>query len=162
MRTATLTVSMAVLLLLTVACDRTPQAERPGPEVEFVTTELTEELGLPFSEAARVGDLVFLSGMIGTRPGTLELVPGGIEPETLQTLENIRTILEAVGASREDVVKCTVMLDDIADWPRFNELYVEFFGEHRPARSALGADGLALGAAVELECTAVAPRDAGG
>lgn len=136
----------------------TGEPESVTTEVEFVTTEVTEGLGLPFSEAARVGDLVLLSGMIGNRPGTLELVPGGIEPETRQTLENVRTVLAAVGASPEDVVKCTVMLDDMGEWPRFNEIYVEFFGEHRPARSAFGSDGLALGAAVELECMAVLRR----
>ena len=125
--------------------------------MEYYASELTAGLELPFSEVVRVGDLLLLSGMIGLRPGTMELVPGGIEPESRQTLENIRMMLEAAGATPRDVVKCTVMLDDIGDWPRFNEIYVEFFGEHRPVRSALGADGLALGAAVEVECVAAAP-----
>lgn len=127
------------------------------PHVEYYASAVTAGLDLPFSEVVRVGDLLLLSGMIGLRPGTMELVPGGIGPETRQTLENIRTVLEAAGATPRDVVKCTVMLDDIADWPRFNEIYVEFFGDHRPVRSALGADGLALGAAVEVECMAAAP-----
>lgn len=95
--------------------------------------------------------------MVGTRPGTLELVPGGLEAEAGQALENIRLMLQAAGASIEDVVKCTVMLDDMSQWSAFNEVYVEFFGDHRPARSAFGADGLALGAAVEVECIAAVP-----
>lgn len=131
-------------------------AEASSDEPEFVTSDLTAGLGLPFSEVARVGETLYLSGMIGVRPGTLELVPGGIEAESRQALENIRLMLEATGASPDDVVKCTVMLDDMADWPRFNELYAEFFGDHRPVRSAFGTDGLALGAAVEIECIAAA------
>jgi len=125
-------------------------------ETEYYSSSLTEGLGLPFSEAARVGNVVFLSGMIGVRPGTLDLVPGGLEEEAWQTLENIGIILEEIGATRDDVVKCTVMLDDMAQWGRFNDIYVEFFGDHRPARSAFGADGLALGATVEVECIATA------
>lgn len=130
------------------------QPAQAAPAVEFVTSSLTEGLGLPFSEAARVGDILFISGMIGMRPGTLELVPGGLEAESRQTLENIAMILDAAGATRSDVFKCTVMLDDMSQWGAFNEIYAEFFGEHRPARSAFGADGLALGAALEVECMA--------
>ncbi|MGD8278901.1 MAG: RidA family protein [Gemmatimonadota bacterium] len=124
---------------------------------EFGTSELTAGLGLPFSEFARVGDLIFLSGMIGTKPGTLELVDGGFEAESRQALENIDLMLRAAGASRTDVLKCTAMLDDMSLWPRFNQIYGEFFGNHRPVRSAFGTDGLAIGAAVEIECIAAAP-----
>jgi reactive intermediate/imine deaminase len=109
---------------------------------------------LPFSEAVRVGSLLFLSGQLGTRPGTLELVPGGIGPETRQTLENIRAVLERHGSSLGRVVKCTVFLADIAEWAAMNEVYRTFFPEHPPSRSALGASGLALGARVEIECIA--------
>ncbi len=111
---------------------------------------------LPFSEAVLVGDTLYLSGQIGVVPGTLELVPGGIEPEARRTLENIRLVLEAHAFSLADVVKCTVMLADIAEWGTFNQVYAEFFDAGRyPARSALGANGLALGARVEVECIAV-------
>jgi 2-iminobutanoate/2-iminopropanoate deaminase len=112
--------------------------------------------GLPFSPAVRVGDLLFLSGQIGTVPGTRELAPGGIGPETRQTLENIRTVLEYAGATLADVVKCTVFLQDIAEWPAMNEVYREFFTEDPPARSAVAGSGLALGARVEIECIAAA------
>ena len=111
--------------------------------------------GLPFSEAVRVDDTLYLSGQVATQPGVLELVPGGIEAEARQVLGNIRTVLEANGLGLEDIVKCTVMLADIAEWPAFNEVYAEFFSEPYPARSAFAATGLALGARVELECMAV-------
>lgn len=113
---------------------------------------------LPFSEAVEVGGTLYLSGQIGIRPGTLELVPGGIEAEARRTMENIKTTLEAHGYSMRDVVKCTVMLADIAEWGAFNEVYRTYFTEPYPARSALGANGLALGARVEVECVAVRGR----
>ena len=110
---------------------------------------------LPFSEAARVGDTLYLSGQLGIVPGTLTLVTGGIKEEARQTMENIRTVLEAHGSSLRGLVRCTVFLADMADWPVFNEVYKTFFDGRYPARSALGASGLALGARVEVECIAV-------
>ena len=110
---------------------------------------------LPFSEAVLVQNTLYLSGQIGVLPGTLDLVPGGIQPETRQTLENIQATLERNGASMDQVVKCTVMLADITEWDAMNEVYREFFPPPAPARSALGANGLALGARVEIECVAM-------
>ena len=110
---------------------------------------------LPFSAAVRVGDMLYLSGQIGT-DGTGALVGGGIGPETRQTMENIRAVLEANGSSLDRVVKCLVMLADMAEWGAMNGVYVTFFPNHLPARSAMGASGLALGARVEIECIAVA------
>ena len=112
---------------------------------------------LPFSEAVQVGDLLFLSGQLGLKTGAMELVEGGIEAESRQTLENMRAALERVGSDLEHVVKCTIFLADIAEWPKFNEVYVGFFPNKKPSRSALAASGLALGARVEVECIAV-PR----
>ncbi len=123
--------------------------------MEHLNSDAFRELNLPFSEAVRVGEMLYLSGQIGTLPGTLELTTGGIGPETRQTLENIRDVLERSGSSLERVVRCLVMMDDMAEWPAMNEVYVTFFPGNRPARSALGADGLALGARVEIECTAL-------
>ena len=114
--------------------------------------------GLPFSTAVRVGDLVYLSGQIGVRPGTRELAPGGIGPETRQTMENIKQVLEYVGSGLDRVVKCTVFLADIADYAAMNDVYRSYFPTEPPARSALAASGLALGAAVEIECIALAGR----
>jgi len=113
---------------------------------------------LPLSEAVRVGNLLFLSGQLGLVPGTMTLVPGGIRAEARQALENMRTVLESAGSSLSEVVKCTVMLADIGDWPAFNEVYKTFFpARPQPARSAFGASGLGLGARVEIECIAVMP-----
>jgi len=105
----------------------------------------------------QVGDLLILSGKLGTLPGTMQLAPGGIKGETRQVLENIKASLEHHGAAMEDVVKCTVMLADIAEWPAFNEVYVTYFPGPKPARSAFGASGLALNGRVELECWAEMP-----
>lgn len=124
-------------------------------EVEYLNGESSEALGLPFSEAVAVGDVIILSGQLGTTPGELKLVKGGIAAETHQIFANIRRILERHGSSLEKVFKCTVMMEDIAEWPAFNDIYVTYFPGNKPARSAFGADGLALGAAVELECWAV-------
>ena len=109
---------------------------------------------LPFSDAVRVGNLLFLSGSIGVIPGTLELAPGGIRGETRQTMENIKATLEKYGSSLGEVVKCTVFLAKISDWSEMNEIYIEFFPLKPPARSALGVNGLALGALTEIECIA--------
>jgi reactive intermediate/imine deaminase len=110
---------------------------------------------LPFSEAVRVGDLLYLSGCMGVAPGTATLVDGGMTAEARQTMENIKSVLETHGSSMQKVVKCTVMLADMADWPAFNEIYVGYFDRPYPARSAFGANGLALGGRIEVECIAV-------
>jgi reactive intermediate/imine deaminase len=101
--------------------------------------------------------MLFLSGKIGTVPETGQLIEGGILPESRQVMDNIKATLEELGSSLENVVKCTVMINDIAQWGAFNEIYVEYFPGPKPARSAFGADGLALGAAIEVECWAAMP-----
>jgi 2-iminobutanoate/2-iminopropanoate deaminase len=132
-----------------------PASAQEVPAIEFLNSGKVVPTTLPFSEAVRVGDTLYLSGQIGIKPGTLELVPGGIQAEARQALENIRTSLEAHGYAMRDVVKCTVMLADIAEWATFNEVYRTFFSPPYPARSALGANGLAMKARVEVECLAV-------
>ena len=107
----------------------------------------------PFSRAVRVGELLFLAGQIGT-DASGRLVPGGIQPETRQTLENIRAELRRQGLGMDRVAKCTVFLADMSEWGRMNEVYATFFPGPKPARSAAGANGLALGARVEIECIA--------
>lgn len=109
--------------------------------------------GLPFSEAVRVGQLLFLSGELG-RDASGKIVPGGIAPETRQTLENISATLARHGSSIGQVVKVTVMLADMGEWAAMNQVYRGFFPSHLPARSAFGASALALGARVEIECIA--------
>lgn len=112
--------------------------------------------GLPFSSAVRVGSLLFLSGQIGVMPGSRTLAPGGVGPETRQTLQNIQAVLEYAGSSLDDVVKCTVFLADMSQYGAMNEAYARFFPEDPPARSTVGATALALGALVEIECIALA------
>jgi 2-iminobutanoate/2-iminopropanoate deaminase len=153
-RSACVAITGSVLL---VGC--TPAAQpAASPVIEFLTSPSAALKALPFSEAVRVGDFLFLSGQIGTAPDTAAIVPGGIAAEAKQTMENIKATLERHGASMDKVVKCTVFLADMKEWPAFNEVYRPFFPAHFPARSALGANGLALGARVEVECIAFAPR----
>jgi 2-iminobutanoate/2-iminopropanoate deaminase len=140
----------ALTALATLACTSAPAPAGPHREVLAPSPS-----PLPvFSPAVRTGNLVFLSGQIGNEPGTLGLVSGGIGPETEQTLTNIRTLLEGIGLSMADVVKCTVFLADIRDYQAMNEVYARFFPKDPPARSTLGANGLALGARTEIECIA--------
>jgi reactive intermediate/imine deaminase len=112
---------------------------------------------LPFSEAVRVGDILYLSGQLGRGPdGKL---PDGIEAQTKQTLDNIGATLKKAGLGYGDVFHCTAMLSDMKLWPDFNKVYVTYFPEgKRPARSAFGTSGLALGALIELECQAYAGK----
>jgi 2-iminobutanoate/2-iminopropanoate deaminase len=121
---------------------------------DFLSSPAHLAMGLPFCEAVRAGDLLFMSGQIGNLPGTHELAPGGIDAQARQTLENLRVALDFAGAGLNDVIKCTVFLADIAEWPAFNAVYREFFPHRPPARSAFAASGLALGARVELEAIA--------
>src|SRR5210317_605340 len=112
------------------------------------------DMQLPFSDAVRVGNMLYLSGKIGNIPGTSQLAEGGIQGETRQALENIKASLEKYGSSMSEVVKCTVFLADIAEWGAMNEVYLSYFPVNPPARSALGASGLALNSRVEIECFA--------
>ena len=142
--------SCTALLLLT-ACSVDMEEK---PRVEYLPASGSEEANLPFSAAVRVGDTLYLSGMIGLQPGTTELAKGGIRGETRQALENMSERLQDFGSSMDRVVKCTVFLADISEWGAMNEVYASFF-PNKPARSALGTSGLALGARVEIECIAV-------
>ena len=149
-------VPLALLAALVVpAFASAPVAQKP-PAPEFIN--LVEPWPYPFSSAVRVGDLLFLSGQIGSEvvDGTPKVVAGGIEAETKQAFENIKAILAKAGSSMDRVVKCSVMMADMAEWPRMNTVYATYFPGKKPARSAWGANGLALGARVEIECTALA------
>jgi 2-iminobutanoate/2-iminopropanoate deaminase len=143
----------AALLVSLLACGPAgapPSSESPALEY----AAMPGGHNLPFSALVRAGSTLYLSGQLGT-DSMGHLVPGGIGPETAQALENVRTLLEAHGSSMDRVVKCTVMLADIGEWTAMNREYVRQFGVRRPARSAFGTAGLALGARVEIECLAV-------
>lgn len=125
--------------------------------MQFIQSRGTKDAGLPFSDAVRVGEVMYFSGALGNVPGKMELVPGGIEAETRAMFDNIARALEQNGLSFNDVFKCQVFLADMKEWPAFNKIYVEYFKPGRlPTRSALGVNGLALGARVEMEITAFA------
>jgi reactive intermediate/imine deaminase len=150
MKTAIVLMTTAGLVL--VGATLTGTAVAGDLQVEYYG--LDPALHLPFSEAVRVGDMLYLSGAVGNLPGTAQLAEGGIQGETRQTMENIKANLEKHGSSLDEVVKCTVFLADIAEWAAMNEVYVTYFPGDKPARSALGTSGLALGARVEIECLA--------
>lgn len=121
-------------------------------EAVYLQTEAFAKLGLPFSEAVQYGDILYLSGQVGDIGNVV--VPGGIAAETNQVMKNIQGVLERNGSSMENIIKCTCMLADINDWAAMSAEYVKFFPNHKPARSAFGTTGLALGARVEIECMA--------
>jgi reactive intermediate/imine deaminase len=146
------TLQLALVSAALICMAQPLSAEQPLAPVEFLNSGKVLPRNLPFSELVRHGNTLYLSGQIGIQPGTMKLVPGGMQEEAKQTMENIKTSLEAHGYSLGNLVKCTVMLADIADWPAFNEVYKGFFSGDYPARSAFGANGLALGAKVEVDC----------
>jgi 2-iminobutanoate/2-iminopropanoate deaminase len=130
-----------------------PAAAQSRPSVQHYGAPQVGGQPLPFSSAVRAGDMLYLSGQIGI--GADGRLPAGIEAQTRQVMENIAAVLRSAGRGWDDVVHCTAMLDNMADWPAFNRIYVTYFTPGRlPARSALGADGLALGALIEVECQA--------
>ena len=140
---------IAVVLFMEIAV---PASAKP-PEY------FGSDLGFPFAEAVQVGDMLFLSGQIGNVPGSATVVPGGIDAEAKQVMDNVGAVLRKRGLGHDSLVKCTVMLADMKDWPAFNTVYATYFKPGRfPARSAFGANGLAIGAKVELECWAYNPQ----
>ena len=152
-------IAFLCLIVLLAACEPVVPGDEAAPPdqpvVEYLKADPTSSL--PFSDAVRVGHMLYLSGQVGT-DSTGALVEGGIAAETRQTMENIKAVLERNGSSLDEVVKCTVMIEDISQWGEVNEVYVTYFPNHFPARSALGADGLALGALLEIECWATVQR----
>lgn len=126
-----------------------------GQSTEYFSSQRNIDNNYPFSDAVRVGDLLFLSGELGTLPDSGKLIEGGINHETKQTMDNIKATLAKHSLSMNDLVKCTVMLADIKEWPAFNKVYKDYFPKHFPARSAFATNGLALNARVEVECIAV-------
>lgn len=159
--------AVALVAVAAAACTMEPRTDqarstqsRPAaPHKEIVQPEGVARLPV-FSTAVRTGNLLFLSGQIGTVPGVSppQIVEGGVQAETRQAFENIKTVLAAANLTMDDLVKCTVFLADIADYAAVNEVYVTFFPSDPPARSAIAGSGLALGARVEIECIAAYPQ----
>lgn len=124
--------------------------------LQFLPRSTLGDRPLPFSSAVRIGDILYLSGQMGFRDdGSL---PEGMEAQARQTMENIGRVLDTAGLGFGDVFHCTVMLADMSQWASFNEVYLEYFENPLPTRSAFGANGLALGGLVEVECQAYAAK----
>ncbi len=111
----------------------------------------------PYSPAVRAGDFIFVSGQVAIDPATNEFVLGDVRQQTRLVLENIRRILEGCGASLADVVRCSVFLENAADFAAMNEVYAEFFGQHKPARTTVEAKFVASGLKIEIDCVAYKP-----
>lgn len=125
------------------------------PSVEHFGRPSLNGQPLPFSDAVRVGDIVYFSGQIGI--GADGKLPAGIEAQTKQAMDNLGAVLKRAGLNYGDVFHCTALLADMKDWPQFNRVYVPYFPAGKmPARSAFGTNGLALGALLEIECQAYA------
>jgi reactive intermediate/imine deaminase len=145
---------MRLIPLLTLAALASPLAAQARKEV----IQLPDARPNPvLSAVVKVGDMLYLSGQLGTVPGQ-GLAPGGIEAETRQALENVKRVLEAAGSGMDRVVKCTVFLADIADFGAMNGVYRTFFPADPPARSTVAVAGLVLNARIEIECLALAGK----
>ncbi|MDY7396161.1 Rid family detoxifying hydrolase [Aureibaculum sp. 2210JD6-5] len=123
-------------------------------ELEFLKSKEEKKKDLPFSDAVRVGNILFLAGQIGMDHSTRKLVEGGIKQETSQALLNIKEVLESNGSDMSHIVKCTVILADINDFAAMNEVYKTFFEGNFPARTTF-ASSLVANAKIEIEATAV-------
>jgi len=143
----TICLTLAVISIGIASALDTPAQTKPSAEYKG-------RPGSAFSEAVRVENMLYLSGQLGVNASG-SLVSGGIKAETKQVMDNIRGVLERNGSGMDRVVKCTVMLLDIAERPAMSEVYASYFPKDRmPARSTFGTTGLALGARVEIECMA--------
>lgn len=109
----------------------------------------------PYSQAIRTDSIIYTAGQIGLDPATMELVAGGVEEQTRQVINNLRNVLEAAGSSLEHVVKTTVFLKDMSDFPIMNTIYAEYFGGNPPARSTVAVAGLPKGGLIEIEAVAL-------
>lgn len=158
------TVPTCLLIVIATGCTIEQRTDREPATDTSTRRQVIQPEGvarLPvFSSAIRSGDFIFLSGSLGALPNVdpPQVIEGGIEAETRQTMENIREILAAADATFADLIKCTVYLANIEDYAAFNAVYVEYFPEAPPARAALAASGLALGALVEIDCIAAVPE----
>ena len=130
-------------------------ADHRGKKV-VATQDAPPAIG-PYSQAIRVGGLLFLSGSLGMEPATGQIVAGGIAPETEQALNNLGAVLKAAGASFDDIVKTTIFLTDMADFKTVNELYAKRFSSAPPARSTVAVKELPRNGKVEIEAIAIVP-----
>jgi 2-iminobutanoate/2-iminopropanoate deaminase len=109
----------------------------------------------PYEQAVIAGEIVFLSGQIGLDPSTGKMVGGGVPEQTARAIENLKAVLEAAGSSMSKVVRAGVYLSDMSDFGKMNEVYSKYFGDSKPARSAIAVKGLPAGALVEIDAIAI-------
>ena len=122
---------------------------------EVVSTDRGPKAIGPYSQAIVAGNMVYTAGQIALDPATMEVVAGGIKEQTTRVLANLQAVLEAAGSDLSKVVKTTVFLIDMADFPAMNEVYTQAFGNHKPARSTVAVSGLPRGVRVEIEVVAL-------
>lgn len=144
---------LAVIGVIAAAC-QPPDSANSATDIEYLHMPGNEGSGAPFTSAVRAGDTLYLSGVIGVVPGTLQVPESGIEEEARLAMEAIKSTLEAFGSSMDRVVKCTVFLADESERDVFNAVYMSYF-DNLPARSGVTVKGLALGARAEVECIAI-------
>ena len=146
--------SVLPLLLVSLTLAQTAQHSKPSP-VEHIGQPMINGQRLPFSDAVRVGDMLYLSAVAGERPdGTLL---AGFDAQARQAMDNVGLVLKKQGLGFRDLVKCTVLFENMDDWPAFNKIYATYFPDGKfPARTSLGVDGLPVGALIEIECWAYA------
>ena len=124
--------------LILFSCSNTEIIKTDNGKIEHFTSDESEKLGFPFSDATIVDNIIYVSGQVGNRPGTTELISGGIGPETTQALNNIKSIINQLGSSSENIFKCLCMLSDINDYSEMNQAYRMFFDENKkPSRAFL-------------------------
>ena len=123
---------------------------------QIIATDKAPAAVGPYSQAVRVGDFIFSAGQLGLVPETRKFAGSDIEAQTRQALENVKAIVEAAGSCLKHVVKTTVFLQDIQEWPLMNAIYAEYFPEEAPARSAVQVAALPMGARMEIEVVAIA------
>tara|TARA_B100001057_G_scaffold194074_1_gene194889 strand:- start:12 stop:470 length:459 start_codon:yes stop_codon:yes gene_type:complete len=146
-----LRIKILSILILLIGC-----STQTYNDAEYFVSEKSKELNFPFSDASIVGNIIYVSGQVGSEPGTRRIVDGGINAETIQILNNIEMILNDLGSNSDKIFKCLCMLEDINDYTEMNKAYTTFFNSRSnlPSRSTFAGSGLALGAKIEIECWA--------
>jgi reactive intermediate/imine deaminase len=148
--------SVIAVFVVTAASAAPALAQQPTKQV---INAPNARPGAVLSTAVKVGDIIFLSGALGTKPGGGGLADGGIEGQTRQALENVKASVTLAGGTMADIAKCTVFLADVKDFQAMNAVYREFFPTDPPARTTVGVAGLVVpGALIEIECTAAGKR----
>lgn len=123
---------------------------------EIISTENAPAALGPYSQAVKMGNLVFTAGQVGLNPATGKIVQGGVAAQADQAMKNLTAVLAAAGTNLENVVKTTIFLADMGDYKVVNEIYGEYIGSNPPARSAVEVAALPIGALVEIEMIAMA------